>query len=75
MYRALWIAATLSVLVWIGAFFLYGGTGAFECAPCSTQDRVVKGFYLGSGLVMLVLLAALILTTAGRFVRERRRAV
>jgi hypothetical protein len=74
-YRALAGAALASVVAFVVVYLLYGGTGAFECSPCSWRDETLDFLLPVLGWLMVVLVVLLIGATAAGIYRERRTRI
>ena len=74
-FRALAAATLGSVIAFIVVYLLYGGTGAFECSPCSQQDDALDFLVPVLGWLMVSLVVLLVAVTSAGIYRERRSRI
>jgi ABC-type antimicrobial peptide transport system permease subunit len=71
-FRALAAATLGSILAFLVVYLLYGGTGAFECSPCTWRDDTLHFLLPLFGWLTVILVALLLCVTAAGIYRERR---
>ena len=72
LFRVLAAVTLGSVLAFSVVYLLYGGTGAFECSPCTWRDDTLAFLLPLFGWLTVILVVLLVAVTSAGIFRERR---